>query len=52
MRQGTGNSAKVSGGLALCVNRGMSTKYKIRDQQKLYFLTFKGMRWVDVFTRP
>jgi putative transposase len=29
----------------------MSTKYKIRDQQQLYFLTFAVVRWVDVFTR-
>lgn len=29
----------------------MSRKYKIRDQQKLYFLTFAVVRWVDVFTR-
>ncbi len=29
----------------------MSTKYKIRDQQKLYFLTFAVVAWVDVFTR-
>lgn len=29
----------------------MSTKYKIRDNQKLYFLTFAVVVWVDVFTR-
>ncbi|MGV3589868.1 MAG: transposase, partial [Adhaeribacter sp.] len=29
----------------------MSTKYKIRDNQKLYFLTFAVVAWVDVFTR-
>ncbi len=29
----------------------MSRKYKIRDQQKLYFLTFAVVRWVDDFTR-
>ena len=29
----------------------MSTKYKIRDKEKLYFLTFAVVAWVDVFTR-
>jgi putative transposase len=29
----------------------MSSKYKISDQQQLYFLTFAVVRWVDVFTR-
>ena len=29
----------------------MSRKYKINDQQKLYFLTFAVVRWIDVFTR-
>ena len=29
----------------------MSTKYKIRDNQQLYFLTFAVVAWVDVFTR-
>jgi REP element-mobilizing transposase RayT len=29
----------------------MSTKYKIRDNQKLYFITFAVVAWVDVFTR-
>jgi putative transposase len=29
----------------------MSTKYKIRDPEKLYFLTFAVVAWVDVFTR-
>ncbi len=29
----------------------MSRKYKINDDQKLYFLTFAVVRWVDVFTR-
>jgi putative transposase len=29
----------------------MSTKYKIRDNQKLYFLSFAVVAWVDVFTR-
>jgi REP element-mobilizing transposase RayT len=29
----------------------MSRKYKIRDQNKLYFLTFAVVGWVDVFTR-
>ncbi len=29
----------------------MSTKYKVRDPDKLYFLTFAVVAWVDVFTR-
>lgn len=29
----------------------MSEKYKIRDQDKLYFVTFSVMNWIDVFTR-
>lgn len=29
----------------------MSTKYKIQDQNKLYFLTFSVVGWVDVFIR-
>jgi REP element-mobilizing transposase RayT len=29
----------------------MSRKYKINDQQKLYFLTFAVVRWIAVFTR-
>lgn len=29
----------------------MSTKYKIRDQTKLYFITFSVIDWIDVFTR-
>ncbi|MEM1407361.1 MAG: transposase [Bacteroidota bacterium] len=29
----------------------MSEKYKIRDQDKLYFVTFTVVEWVDVFTR-
>ena len=29
----------------------MSRKYKIRDQDKLYFVTFTVIRWLDVFTR-
>ena len=33
--------------LALYVSR----KYKIRDQDKLYFVTFAVIRWLDVFTR-
>lgn len=28
----------------------MSEKYKIRDQDKLYFVTFTVVEWVDVFT--
>ena len=29
----------------------MSRKYKISDNQQLYFLTFAVVRWIDVFTR-
>lgn len=29
----------------------MSEKYKIRDQDKLYFITFAVVYWVDVFIR-
>lgn len=29
----------------------MSEKYKIRDQEALYFITFAVIQWVDVFTR-
>src|SRR5688572_2648760 len=29
----------------------MSRKYKIRDQNKLYFVTFTVVQWLDVFTR-
>jgi len=29
----------------------MSRKYKIRDQSKLYFVTFTVIQWLDVFTR-
>ena len=29
----------------------MSRKYKIRDEDKLYFVTFTVIRWLDVFTR-
>jgi putative transposase len=29
----------------------MSRKYKIRDQEKPYFVTFTVIRWLDVFTR-
>ncbi len=30
----------------------MSEKYKIRDQEKPYFVTFATEEWVDVFTPP
>ncbi len=30
----------------------MSTKYKIRDQTKIHFVTMTVVRWIDVFTRP
>lgn len=29
----------------------MSRKYKIRDQDKLYFVTFTVINWLDVFIR-
>jgi len=29
----------------------MSEKYKIRDQERIYFITFAVIHWVDVFTR-
>ena len=29
----------------------MSTKYKIRDQEKLYFVSFAVVDWIDVFIR-
>ncbi|NVJ85618.1 MAG: transposase [Algoriphagus sp.] len=29
----------------------MSRKYKIWDQEKLYFVTFTVIEWIDVFTR-
>jgi REP element-mobilizing transposase RayT len=29
----------------------MSRKYKIRDQEAVYFVTFTVIRWLDVFTR-
>ena len=29
----------------------MSEKYKIRDSQKLYFVSFATVNWIDVFTR-
>jgi REP element-mobilizing transposase RayT len=30
----------------------MSRNYKIRDQAKLYFLSFSTINWIDVFIRP
>ena len=30
----------------------MSEKYKIRDQERLYFVTFSVVQWINVFTRP
>lgn len=30
----------------------MSEKYKIRDQERLYFVTFSVIQWINVFTRP
>ncbi len=30
----------------------MSEKYKIRDQDQIYFVTFSVVQWIDFFTRP
>jgi len=30
----------------------MSRDYKIRDQSKLYFISFATVNWIDVFIRP
>ena len=30
----------------------MSTKYKIYNQEGIYFITFSTVQWVDIFTRP
>lgn len=30
----------------------MSTKYKIRNQAALHFISFAMVEWIDVFTRP
>ncbi len=30
----------------------MSTKYKIRNQEALHFVSFATVEWIDVFTRP
>lgn len=30
----------------------MSRKYKIRDQSKLYFVSFATVYWIDLFIRP
>lgn len=30
----------------------MSRKYKIRDQSKLYFVSFATVQWIDLFVRP
>ncbi|WP_317042800.1 transposase [Catalinimonas alkaloidigena] len=29
----------------------MSRNYKFRDQEKLYFVTFSVVNWIDVFVR-
>src|SRR4051794_33460783 len=29
----------------------MGRKYKIRDQEKIYFVTFTVVNWIDVFVR-
>jgi hypothetical protein len=30
----------------------MSTKYKVKDQEKLHFITTTVIGWVDIFARP
>ncbi|HAA13112.1 MAG TPA: hypothetical protein DCE41_16040, partial [Cytophagales bacterium] len=35
----------------LFINSSMSEKYKIRDQQRIYFVTFTVVHWIDVFIR-
>jgi putative transposase len=30
----------------------MSRKYKFRDQEKPYFISFATVYWIDVFIRP
>lgn len=30
----------------------MSRNYKIRDQEKLYFISFATVNWIDIFIRP
>ena len=30
----------------------MSRKYKIRDQEKLHFVSFATVNWIDIFVRP
>jgi len=29
----------------------MSTKYKFNDQDKLYFVSFAVINWIDLFTQ-
>ena len=29
----------------------MASRYKIRDNEKIYFLTFTVVQWIDIFTR-
>lgn len=29
----------------------MSRKYKIKNQEKLYFVTFTVINWIDIFIR-
>jgi len=42
-------------GMPACRNyvysEAMSTKYKFRDQSKLYFISFAVVYWIDVFIR-
>jgi hypothetical protein len=41
----------VSSDYTILTPLAMSRKYKIRDQDKLYFVTFTVIYWLDVFTR-
>jgi putative transposase len=44
-------SIRVSQCQSIVILNPISRKYKIRDQDKLYFVTFTVIRWLDVFTR-
>lgn len=43
--------SKVSVLMFKYVDFGMSTKYKFRDNDKLYFVSFATVNWIDVFSR-
>lgn len=48
------HSVKLAAGLGRVkfIRRDMSRNYKIRDQDKLYFVSFAAVNWIDVFVRP